>query len=501
MSVLEAIFSGLKILLAAVSVLTIYKTVYKAIGFFARARKFSAAKKQHSYAIVICARNEEKVIGNLLDSIAAQRYPSEKVKVFVIADNCTDRTAQICRERGAIVYERTDPKRARKGWALQFGFAQIRRDYGTDCADGFLLFDADNLLHPDFLARINEAFDTGEYDVVCGYRNTKNFASNFISAAYGIHFYRSSMAYHRPRQRLHTSTHLAGTGFVIRAEWLKDGWNWVCLTEDTQFTYEVISRGGKIGYCEAAEFYDEQPTRLRTVFKQRIRWAKGRLYAFFAYGYKLLGGMFRKNTDKWACYDMIFYGFPAGLCSALLAIATFAASFIGVALSQGWRGVAEQYVTLSLLRAAATALALFWAQAVATALLVVIRERKKIRCGKGKLALYVLAFPWFDLIGSPLAVLSLFLHVTWKKIEHDDTTRVEELLSAPQPPRRPFGETASRQQSSVRPAETDLSLATDLPAETDTSAVTDLPVKTDLSLATDTPAETDTSAEEKSVRR
>ena len=252
MSVLEAIFSGLKILLAAVSVLTIYKTVYKAIGFFARARKFSAAKKQHSYAIVICARNEEKVIGNLLDSIAAQRYPSEKVKVFVIADNCTDRTAQICRERGAIVYERTDPKRARKGWALQFGFAQIRRDYGTDCADGFLLFDADNLLHPDFLARINEAFDTGEYDVVCGYRNTKNFASNFISAAYGIHFYRSSMAYHRPRQRLHTSTHLAGTGFVIRAEWLKDGWNWVCLTEDTQFTYEVISRGGKIGYCEAA---------------------------------------------------------------------------------------------------------------------------------------------------------------------------------------------------------------------------------------------------------
>ena len=115
-------------------------------------------------------------------------------------------------------------------------------------------------------------------------------------------------------------------------------------------------------------------------------------------------------------------------------------------------------------------LALFWAQAVATALLVVIRERKKIRCGKGKLALYVLAFPWFDLIGSPLAVLSLFLHVTWKKIEHDDTTRVEELLSAPQPPRRPFWETASRQQSSVRPAETDLSLATDLPVETDSSA-------------------------------
>ena len=85
MSVLEAIFSGLKILLAAVSVLTIYKTVYKAIGFFARARKFSAAKKQHSYAIVICARNEEKVIGNLLDSIAAQRYPSEKVKITPFA--------------------------------------------------------------------------------------------------------------------------------------------------------------------------------------------------------------------------------------------------------------------------------------------------------------------------------------------------------------------------------------------------------------------------------
>lgn len=76
---------------------------------------------------MICARNEEQVIGNLLDSIAGQDYPKDKLHVFVIADNCTDETAAIARAKGATVYERHDLSKARKGYALEFGFKRSRK--------------------------------------------------------------------------------------------------------------------------------------------------------------------------------------------------------------------------------------------------------------------------------------------------------------------------------------------------------------------------------------
>jgi glycosyltransferase involved in cell wall biosynthesis len=105
-----------------------YLTVYFIIGLFFT-RKFKPAKNNHKYGICIAARNEEKVIGNLLDSIHKQDYPSELLTVFVVADNCTDKTAEIARSKGAIVYERFDDKHKTKGYALEFLFDRIEEDY------------------------------------------------------------------------------------------------------------------------------------------------------------------------------------------------------------------------------------------------------------------------------------------------------------------------------------------------------------------------------------
>ena len=103
------------------------------------------------------------------------------------------------------------------------------------------------------------------------YRNTKNFDVNFVSSAYGIHFYRSSAMYHRPRQRLGTCTHIAGTGYVLRSRLLKGGWHYTSLTEDAELTQYMAARGEKIIFCEAAEFFDEQPHSFKVMFRQRLR--------------------------------------------------------------------------------------------------------------------------------------------------------------------------------------------------------------------------------------
>lgn len=416
------------VLTSLVAVLMLYRVIYTIIGFFAKGKRHPAAKANHRYGIVIAARNESAVIGNLLESIQKQDYDLSLVKVFVVADNCTDNglTAAICREHGAIVYERFDTAKARKGYALEYLFGEIRRDYGIDCVEGYIIFDADNLLHPTYLTEINKAFDTG-VDIAVGYRNIKNFDRNPISSAYGIHFYRSTMQQHRPRALLGLPTHIAGTGYVMRSELLRDGWHFTSLTEDTQFTLSSIAKGRHIEFCESAMFYDEQPYEIKVMLRQRIRWAKGRLFCFFRCAPGLLKGLFVKPKGaKWfACYDMFFYSLPKALLSALFSMlyALVTAIVVGVSVSSGDASSTVQNLLVSL--------GTSYIGYAFIGALTVIREHSRIKCSPARLILYVFTFPLFDLIGLPISIVSLLMRVKWKPIKHDEAIKVEELVELP----------------------------------------------------------------------
>ncbi len=420
MEIVNILFTGITTLL---SILLFYKTIYTVIGFFSQAKRYEETQTMHSYGIVIAARNEGRVIGHLLDSIHRQNYDMSRVKVFVVADNCEDDTAAICRAHGAIVYERFDKQKMRKGYALEFLFQNIERDFGIQSLDGYVVFDADNLLHPNYLAEINKAFDSGA-DIAVGYRNIKNFGRNPISSAYGIHFYRSTMQLHRPRARLGLPTHIAGTGYVLHARLLANGWHYTSLTEDTQFTLTSIAQGKHIAFCEAAEFYDEQPYQIRVMIRQRIRWAKGRLFCFFRCAGSLFQGIFKKPTggSRLACYDMFFYALPKALLSATLSLlfTLISAIVVGVSMPQGG--------ALSAALRLLSTLAQSYAGFVLIGALTVIRERKHIKCSSPKLLLYVFTFPLFDLIGLPISIVSLFMRVKWKPIKHDEAIRVEDLI-------------------------------------------------------------------------
>lgn len=419
----------LKCITAAVTALTLYKFVYMAIGFFAKEKKFPAASRLYRYGIVIAARNEEKVIGKLLDSIEGQDYDMSAVDVFVVADNCTDRTADICRLHGAIVYERNDPEHARKGYALEFLFDKIDRDYGIERYDGYIVFDADNILKTNFITEINKAFDTGA-DICVGYRNTKNFSENCISAAYGIHFMRSSFFLHRPRTAIGVSTHIAGTGWAVRSELLRGGWHCTSLTEDTQFTMNCIVSGCNIVFCEAAEFYDEQPHEISVALRQRIRWIKGRLLCFLSVAPRLLKGIICSRGRHFSCYDMFFYLFPMGLFSFICSTVPAAVEFLIGAIS----GHSFLVSLRSVAYAAVIAAVLYWTYSVITGALVLWREHTHIRCPRIRMIFLLLLWPWFDIVELPLAVVSIFKHVTWKPIKHDRDLSLKEIETSSHPP-------------------------------------------------------------------
>lgn len=263
-----------QIVVTLLTVCFLYQVVFFVIGALRGEVAPPKAKKLHRYAFFIAAHNEEAVIANLVRSIKDQDYPSELIEVFVVADACTDNTAQLAREAGAIVYERNDLARKGKSWVMDFGFDRILNEY-PDTFEGYFIFDADNVISRDYVSKMNDAFDQG-FHVVTSYRNSKNFGSSWISAANATWYLREARFLNNARNICKTSCAVSGSGYLISASVIEGmhGWQFHTLTEDIQFTTFCAIHGIRIGYAPA-EFFDEQPVTFKASWKQRMRWTKG----------------------------------------------------------------------------------------------------------------------------------------------------------------------------------------------------------------------------------
>jgi len=250
--------------------------------------------KQHKFMAIIPAHNEEKVIGNLLESLNKQNYPKELLDVYVIADNCTDNTAKIAREAGATVYERFDSEKKTKGYAMQWFLGQ-KIEENADY-DAFFVFDADNIVTPNFTKSMNIKLCQGE-DVVQGYRDIKNPSDTWVTAGYALFYWTMHRLYHLARYNIGLSPLLNGTGFMVRFSIVKEeGWNTKTLTEDIEYSLMNISKGRKLGWATDAVVYDEQPLGFKQSWTQRTRWSVGHLQCFKHYLKDLSRGVKQHRT-------------------------------------------------------------------------------------------------------------------------------------------------------------------------------------------------------------
>ncbi len=458
------IINGLSSLIGA---LFFHKTIYKWLGFFAT-RKFRPAQKQHKYAILVAARNEESVIGQLIDSIRQQDYPSELVDIYVVADNCDDKTAQTARACGAICYERHDPEHRTKGFALQYLVERIREDVGIDAYEGYFIFDADNLLKRDFISKMNDAFDAGE-KIVTSYRNTKNFDDNWISASYGVHWLRTVRMEHRPRSLLRLATRIQGTGFLFSWELIRDGWNYTSLTEDRAFCADTVANGYKISYQNEAEFYDEQPVGFKAAWVQRVRWAKGHLQAFTEtaptlakhifvtdgaanVGQETAGKgkrIFNNLRLRFMSFDMLSVVYPRAifrLAKKILEYGLYVAVIctVGMEVTSAFcpsnvRQILDFFALDPVFTAPLSAclmLAAFKLTAevssyitnILYAAYIYFVERRRIMKIKWyRKVWFCLTYPMFNLIGRCAMYVALFSKVEWKPTPHNTAISIEEL--------------------------------------------------------------------------
>lgn len=410
---MNTIFELLELLLAILGAAYAYMSILMVVGFFS-VRHFPEAKHNHRYAILIAARNEGNVISQLLQSLHEQTYPQDKMTVFVIADNCSDNTAEVARAHGAVCYERFDPDRQTKGYALQFLFKEIDRDYGIQSFDGYIIFDADNILRPDYVEKMNRAFDSGE-KIVTSYRNTKNWENSCIAASYAIHWLRTVRCENRAKSLFHLACRVQGTGYLFSNELVKHGWNYTDFTEDRSFCADAVRMGYRISYQDEAEFFDEQPESLFIAFRQRIRWGKGHLQAFSKLGGSLFKRCFTtKPHDAVTAYDMFMITLPISLIQSVAKVIQLLLCVALVCI-----GGSSPAVFSTWLRGFLLAIAGDYFGNVAVAFYTMFMERKHIPALPWyRIVWYAFTFPMFSFIGTITYCIAAVSRVEWKPIPH-----------------------------------------------------------------------------------
>jgi len=400
------------------SLLFLYQFFYTFYVLLTKEKEFPLlTHKRHKFGVIVSARNEEQVIGQLLDSIKKQDYPSDLIKMIVVADNCTDRTAEVSREKGAYVLERFNTQLIGKGYALDYLFAHLR-ETNDDC-DAYIVFDADNLIDKSFLAEMSKGLNRG-YSALTSYRNSKNYGTNWISAGYSLWFLREAKYLNNARMMLSTSCAISGTGFCVSRELIEknNGWPFHLLTEDMEFTVNTIVNGGKIGYCGKAVLYDEQPEKFSQSWNQRMRWAKGFYQVFAKYAGKLFGGMLR---GSFACYDMLMTILPGILGFAVTTLCSLTDIIYWFMYPEG-NGLFRAITNLVVFAV------FYYLLMLLMGALTMLTEGENISgCSTGRKVWSVFTFPFYMATYIPIGFVALFKKVGWTPITHSVTKSIDDI--------------------------------------------------------------------------
>ena len=274
-------------------IVNLYGLYYILIGIFGallinKTKKLKKAKKDNHFAIIVPARNEEIVIGNLIDSLKVQNYPKNKYDIYVVVNNTTDNTKKVAKSHGAKVIDCDVPVKA-KADVLSFTFDKLK---SKENIDAYIIFDADNVAHPDFLKEMNKVLENG-YRIAQGFRDAKNPSDSWISGSYTIFYYIQNVFFNKGRMALNGGASINGTGFMIKKDKIdEEGFNIYSLTEDMEYAGICALNSEKVYFAENAITYDEYPIDFKTSWKQRSRWTAGNIECLKIYSLKLFKKFF-----------------------------------------------------------------------------------------------------------------------------------------------------------------------------------------------------------------
>lgn len=402
----------LRILTYIVMVITSFYLLYFmiiAIGIFKKKKEKILVDKKNNFAVIIAARNEEAVIANLIKSLKKQTYPKEHYEIYVIVNNCTDNTEEEARKAGAKVIVCTEKVKS-KGEVLKFTFNKLRKEKDIDA---YVIFDADNLVHKDFLSKMNDSLNMG-YLVIQGFRDTKNISDSWLSCSYALMYYIQNLFLNKARYNLGKSSFVNGTGFVIKKEIVdKNGYDPKTLTEDIEFVAICAINGVKIAFNDEAITYDEQVNKFIPSLKQRKRWSVGNMECIKEYFPKLIKTSIENRNFE--CFDIAVY-YIAIIIQVISSIASILAILI---LFINYQSLTINNIASTLIMSLCT-----YVVGVFFRIFLLKKYNKSI---KNNIA-GILFFDLFILSWIPVNVACLFIKkCDWESIKHNRNIKIEEI--------------------------------------------------------------------------
>jgi cellulose synthase/poly-beta-1,6-N-acetylglucosamine synthase-like glycosyltransferase len=234
----------------------------------------SASSRKLRFDVVVPAHDEAAGIGRTISSLNTLGWPGAQYRIVVVADNCSDATAAVSRDAGAVVLERQDAALRGKGYALAHAFAWSR---SAGFADAVVVIDADSVVSANLLESFAARIEAGECALQAHYgvlNATDSWRTRLMAIALGaIHKLRS-----RARERLHWSCGIRGNGWCVTHELLdKIPYRCFSLTEDVEFGIELGLGGYRVAYCDESHVNGEMVTGERAARSQRQRWEGGRM--------------------------------------------------------------------------------------------------------------------------------------------------------------------------------------------------------------------------------
>jgi len=401
--------------------LLLHKIVYHIVGLFP-GKKFPEANKEHKYGILIPARNESKVIRELLESIKNQSYNKNLVETFVIVESEDDPTCGIVKEfENTQVFIRQHLERKGKGHALNECLEYIFKEHDNGY-EAFFILDADNVLDSKFIEEMNKTYDAG-YQMALGYRNSKNWNDGWIASCSAVNFSMINTFQNKCRSRFNMNVIVSGTGFYIDANELRKlgGWPFTTLTEDYEISLYTTLNNLKSTYNEYAEFYDEQPTNLKVSWNQRLRWCKGFSQSNKIYKKELFESAIYDKENRISKFELSLNILPMGvlLCSLI----GYMAFMLLLGIAGAIAGIPEFVKAFIALGSTLGSTYLFMA---AYSLAILIAERKHTNIKFFNAVGCVIMSPFYLSLYVLIYISSLTQkEVEWKAIPHEKSLSVK----------------------------------------------------------------------------
>ncbi|NFU64213.1 glycosyltransferase [Clostridium sporogenes] len=399
--------------------ISMYYLIISLFGIYRKKNNKNIGDKT-KFALIVAAHNEELVIGNIIESLKMMDYDKKLYDIFVIADNCTDKTADIAKKKGAIVRERFDKKRRGKGYALEWMFNiifKMEKKY-----DAIAVFDADNLVHKNFLKEMNKKMCKG-YKVVQGYLDSKNPEDTWITGSYSIAFWTTNRMFQLARYNLGLSSQLGGTGFCIDTDILKElGWGATCLTEDLEFSCKIILNGYKVGWAHDAIIYDEKPLTLVQSWKQRKRWMQGFADVSSRYFFKLMKKAIKNfNFTAFDCALYSIQPFVAILLGLSAIISLFQYAMKAANIVNNFNNIVYS-IDFNLITILIILFSLF--QILYTPLILILEKKFTF-----KVLLYYIVYPIYAITWFPISIQGIMDkdNKEWSHTIHTRSMNIDEL--------------------------------------------------------------------------